>query len=136
MRILGMLIMMVLVVGCEICYGQKCESHLDSISNRILYSNSDVEVQSSIIGGFQKLYDDIGRQISLPDNFTSNKVIISFIIETDGTLTYRSTVKNIEGSNLDSSIFNIAKKYKWYSGECNGMKVPTMVQLVTVIDPG
>lgn len=53
------------------------------------------------------------------------RVIVQFIVETDGTLTNFKILRSLDAT-LDKQAIKILKNMpNWSSGKCNGEKIPT-----------
>ena len=126
-----------IVLGLNFCFavmlfyspafGQvdSCEFEIDKSSGRKVYLFS--ERMPQYVGGNDSLMRYITRNLTLPEDDGANysgRVVISFIVEPDGTLSNKRILKGIY-PKADSAILNMIDKMpNWVPGECNGKKIP------------
>jgi len=111
--------------------GRKCESLMDSSSNRQIFNKVDKPVK--IIGGMDKLYDELSA-VRLPKNPETDQInfSISIIVETNGIISNLMTIPADRDAKLETELLRIFKKYIWEPALCNGIKVPTRIILRVV----
>jgi hypothetical protein len=111
--------------------GGKCDSVMDSSSNRQIFNN--VDKQAKIIGGMDKLYDELSA-VSLPKNPETDQInfSISIIVEANGSISNLMTIPGDRDAKLETELLRIFKKYIWEPALCNGIKVPTRIILRVV----
>jgi TonB family protein len=101
-----------------------CSSAFDSIQNREIFQFVD---NMPVFGnGPVDLLNYIGKNLKYPstDICFSGRVILRFIVESDGSLSNIKVLRGIEES-VDIEAINVIKKMPvWKPGECNGTKVP------------
>ena len=93
---------------------------------------TEIQQRPVFVGGTQQLYNFIGKTIKFPDGdmATSVKVIVSFIVEIDGSLT---DIKVVENSG-EEAFATEAKRVmqlspKWICGQNNGQKVRSIIKI-------
>ena len=84
-------------------------------------------------GGMKRFYEDVVKNFKQPevdDNLSSISIIMSFVIEKDGTM---SDIKVLRSSdiNVEREAIRVLKSMtvKWQSGYKNGMKMRTLYRL-------
>ncbi len=88
-----------------------------------IINSSGVEVQPEFPGGLDKFYEFIGKNYKLPNIQIGGKVITSFVIEKDGSLTDIKVLKDI-GYNTGNEAIKVLKKCpKWKPAMQNGRNV-------------
>jgi len=102
----------------------KCASKIDSVTKREVYIITDT--MPEFPGGVDSLMKFISYNIRWPNTGEEcmGKVYISFIVETDGTL---SDFKILRGicENYDNEAMRVVKMLPPFSpGKCKGMAVP------------
>ncbi len=88
-----------------------------------IINSSGVEVQPEFPGGLDKFYEFIGKNYKLPNIQIGGKVITSFVIEKDGSVTDIKVLKDI-GYNTGNEAIKVLKKCpKWKPAMQNGRNV-------------
>src|SRR5690606_17604874 len=79
-----------------------CLKMIDTLTNSEVYMM--VEVTASPVGGMDKLYSYIIQSLTLPSGFqpTESKVIIAFVVGSNGEVNGARTLRSIKGTELDS----------------------------------
>ena len=104
-----------------------CKTEIDSLTKKTVYITVDKEAVNE--GGQVALlrqYESITLD-SIPEDLDT-KFIIAFIVEPDGQINGERIIKDKIGS-IGQRMIKIAKSFKWTPAECNGRKVPMLVQL-------
>jgi len=86
-----------------------------------------VEQSAEYPGGIEKFYDYLGKAIHYPavarENGVQGKVILTFVVEKDGSLTDIKVLRGI-GSGCDEEAQRVVKaSKKWRPGKQNGQSV-------------
>lgn len=119
----------VLLFWTILLYGQKitkedCNVEYDAKIERTIYLN--VDSMPEFPGGIDSLNLFINKNLTWPDDGTDfqGTVVISMIVEIDGTLTNKIVVRGIyEGSDKEAlRLIDIMPK--WKMGKCKGKPVP------------
>lgn len=115
---------------------------LTSNSNENVEGEKNVHVtavldrQPTFPGGMEKFYNYVAQNFKTPENQISQaiKVYVSFIIETDGTMTNIAVPRN-PGYGLDKEAIRVLKnlKTKWTPGIMNGKPVRTFYNLPILV---
>lgn len=100
-------------------------------AQKSVYNASEVEVLPNYPGGIRTFYNYFSTNFkrSDADKNVTGKVIVSFIVEKDGSL---STIKILRGINetLNTEVIRVLKaSEKWSVGEMNGEKVRVLYSL-------
>lgn len=97
-----------------------------------------LDKQPTFPGGIEKFYQYVGNKFEKPETEFSKpvRIMVSFIIEKNGTLTDIKVVQN-PGYGLDKEAIRVLKslKTKWTPGIKNGNPVRTAYTLPIVIQP-
>lgn len=104
-----------------------CKTAIDSLTKKNIYTTVEKEAVNE--GGkiaLLQLFSGITLD-SIP-NDSDTKFIIAFIVESDGQVTGERIIKDKTG-NIGQKMIKIAKSLQWMPAECNGRKVPTLVEL-------
>ncbi len=96
--------------------------------DKTIYSHVSMETPPTYPGGMAKFYEALSNNITYPKAAIENKiqgtVNVSFIIETDGSLTDVKTGDRKLGSDLDEEAVRVIKLSKrWNPGTQNGTPV-------------
>lgn len=100
-------------------------------SKKLVYDNSVVEVLPKFPGGLIKFYDYFNAHFKVPEEskHITGKLIFSFIVDTDGSLTNIKLLRGID-SSIDGEALKILKSSpKWIAGEQNGQKVKVLYSI-------
>jgi len=80
-------------------------------------------------GGLKKFYDLIGPKIQRSMRYTPGKMIVTFIVETDGSITNITTVQGIN-EKFDERVREIiAGSPKWKPGQQEGKPIRAQYRL-------
>lgn len=129
MKTIKIILTFVIILWTGVIFGQintsteKCHSKYDSLLNRIVYTSVDSMPQFP--GGEKAMDDFLNKNFHWKDdgNDFSGSVIISIIVEPDGSLTNKRVERAIH-VDADNKILNIIDKMpKWKPGKCNGKNV-------------
>ncbi|WP_462266632.1 energy transducer TonB [Mucilaginibacter sp.] len=86
-----------------------------------------VEVQAEPVGGMQKFYDYMGKNTRYPavdrENGTQGRVVVTFVVERDGSVTDVKSLRGPSQSLQDEAIRAIKAYPKWTPGRQNGKSV-------------
>ena len=92
-----------------------------------IYNSAGIEVQPEFIGGNAKLYSFIGENFEYSEDMKENelrgKVIVSFVVEKDGSLSNLKVIRSIGYGTDNEAMRVVTKMPKWLPGEQNGKKV-------------
>lgn len=95
-----------------------------------VYNTSGIEVKPDFPGGISEFYSYIGRNYWVPNMKDLNgKVIVSFIIEKDGSIGDIKVIKDIGFGTAEEAIRVLQKCPKWIPGSINGQNVRVLYSL-------
>jgi periplasmic protein TonB len=105
----------------------------DSTSQQQNTVLTTVEVMPSFKGGEDKMYKWLGNNIKYPqvakETGISGTVVISFIVEKDGTITNAEIIKAIGGGCDEEALRVIEAMPKWIPGKMKGVPVRVLFTL-------
>jgi len=101
---------------------------------QILFANDikakKIEKQPSFQGGLEKFYEYIGQNFKVPDvKNLEGKIMMQFIVETDGTLSEIRALKDIGHGTGDEAVRVLKNSPKWNPGEQDGKPVRILYSL-------
>jgi periplasmic protein TonB len=102
-----------------------------------LFSQAGIEVQPEYPGGMPNFYKFVGNNYQVPEEEgLSGKVLVSFVVERDGSLTDIKVIRDLGYGTGAEAIRVLKKGPKWAPGEQNGKKVRCTYQLpITIQSP-
>ncbi len=99
-----------------------------------VYSSAGLEVQPEFPGGLASFYKYVGKNYTYPEGEEINgKVIVSFVVEKDGSLTDIKVLRDLGYGTGAEAIRVLKKMPKWSPGEQNGRKVRCSYNLPIVL---
>lgn len=109
-----------------------CSSQADSLTGRTVYLLTDQ--MPEVVGGEETLIREL-RQIRYPDQGCyGGKVIIAFIVDTDGKATGKRIIKDPSGDKFGSQMLDRLDHITWIPGSCQGIPVPVLYHVPVIID--
>ncbi|NUY81018.1 energy transducer TonB [Flavobacterium sp. MAH-1] len=89
---------------------------------------SGIDVKPEFPGGIQQFYMFVAKNYRTPEHpeMQSGKVIASFVIERDGSVTNVKILRDMGFGTGEEAVRVLNKSPKWSPGEQNGRKVRTM----------
>lgn len=95
-----------------------------------VYNMAGIQVKPSFPGGMEKFYQFIAKNYKTPEeDGLKGRVIVSFTVEKDGSLTDIKVLRDIGYGTGEEAIRVLKKSPKWAPGEQNGKKVRCTYQL-------
>jgi protein TonB len=92
--------------------------------NSSIYNSAGVEVKPEFPGGMSEFYHFIGKNYKVPDVAgLKGKIMVSFVIEKDGTLTEIKVLKDIGHGTGIEAIRVLSKCPRWTPAMQNGQNV-------------
>lgn len=90
-----------------------------------LYASANVEVKPEFPGGVEKFYEYVEKNFNKPTSkdFPGGKVYVSFVVETDGSLTGIKVVRNMGYGTAEEAVRVVKKGPKWIPAKHNGKNV-------------
>ena|ERR1035438_8180623 len=112
---------------------KKCISHFDSLSNIEVFE--DVDKMPIVEGGENKLFEAISNvTCHVKWNGGPTKVIIAFVIDTNGKMIGKRIIQDLEYRDYILEIFPHIAGLKWIPGMCNNKIVPVLFKLPIQLD--
>lgn len=99
---------------------QKVISRIDDVT-----SLASVESKPEYPGGMEAFYKHISKNYRAPKdkNFKGGKLLITFVIEKDGSITDMKVIRDIGFGTGEEAIRVLKMSEKWMPAEQNGQKV-------------
>ena len=109
---------------------------IENKENNAIYDSNGIEFKPDFPGGLKEFYNYIGKNFKVPDvKGLSGKVITTFVIEKDGSLTDIKVLRDIGYGTRQEAIRVLKNSPLWIPGEQNGKKVRVLYSLPIVIQP-
>src|SRR5690348_12989747 len=108
------------------CFAQNktvdCASMIDSLT-KIEYCPTP-DQSAKILGGEAALNDQLNNVIypSMEKPPISTKLVVGFIVDTDGSIKGKRIIRDIEGLDIRQQVLKLIDNLTWLPGECNGKK--------------
>jgi len=100
-------------------------------------TTNTVDVMPAYPGGLEAFYEAVGRRFRIPevDSAKTMKVYVSFVVETDGTMTNIKVARD-PGYGLGNEAMRVLKsiKTKWKPGQIKGVNVRTAYNLPITVN--
>ncbi len=101
----------------------------DVVDDNKIYNTAGIEVKPDFPGGIAKFLAYVGNNFRFEEEGVSGRVIVTFVIEKDGTLTDIKVVRDIGFGSGAEAIRVLKKSPKWIPGIQNGKKVRVLYSL-------
>lgn len=100
------------------------EEKLNSKDDNLIYNSAGLDVRPEYPGGMSEFYLYIQKNYKVPNiKGLSGKVIVSFVIEKDGSITDVKVLRDIGHGTGDEVVRVLKNCRKWLPAEQNGAKV-------------
>lgn len=97
---------------------------IKSDSDEKVFETASVEIAPNYAGGLKKFYEFIGKNFRMPDvQGLNGKVVVSFIVDKDGTLTGFKVIKDIGHGTGEEAIRVLKLSPKWAPATQSGVPV-------------
>jgi periplasmic protein TonB len=122
-KIIGIITLLIFNLGFS--QETKTKAQVEDVDYGLLYSSGTVEVKPEFPGGIQEFYNYIGRNFYTPSdkNFKGGKIIVSFVIEKDGSVTDIDVKRDIGFGTKEETIRVLKESIKWKPAEQEGVPV-------------
>ncbi len=109
----------------------------DVVEDNTIYNSAGIEVQPGFPGGMPKWYSFLKNNFSPPEEpGLKGKVVVSFVVEKDGSLTDIKVLKDIGYGSGKEAERVLRKGPKWTPAEQNGRKVRcAFIQTFSIENP-
>lgn len=91
--------------------------------NEVIYTSEQVTIVPKFVGGEKALNDFIKRNFKPPSKKIKGSVLVSFIVEKDGSLSEVGVLNDAGIGTADEAIRVMTISPKWVSGVLNGVVV-------------
>ena len=100
-----------------------------------IYNTAGIQVSPEFPGGIQKFNNYIRNNFQFPEdeNFPGGKVLVSFVVEKDGSLTDIRIIRDPGFGTAKEAERVLKRSVKWTPGEQNGKKVRCQYSLPIVL---
>ncbi|WP_396170486.1 energy transducer TonB [Flavobacterium sp.] len=121
------------------CAFQNAQSQTDSSKaqpneDNSIYNSGGIEVKPEFKGGLNKFYEYIAKNYRSPDvPGLKGKLLISFVVEKDGSITDIKVLKDIGYGSGEEAIRILKNCPKWSPAEQNGKTVRCQFMLPIAI---
>jgi len=123
-------IYLLLLVLVQLGMAQNKTQNVPLENDNLIYNSAGIEVKPEFPGGMQAFYNFIASNYNTPNvKNLKGKVIISFIIEKDGTLTDIKVLRDIGFGTGEEAIRVLKACPKWTPAFQNGQTVRCSYQL-------
>jgi protein TonB len=99
------------------------ENNIDDVQK----DNEELDVKPSFSGGEQKMWEFIGRNLKYPqearENGIQGRVFVSFIVETDGSISNVKVEKGIGGGCDEEAVRVVKAMPQWHPGKKQGKAI-------------
>lgn len=92
-------------------------------SNNLIYNLDEIEKIPDFPGGMNEFYNFIRKNYNAPSKTLSDKVLVRFIIEKDGSLSSFKVLKSVNYDSDKEAVRVLSICPNWIPGEKNGQKV-------------
>lgn len=99
-------------------------------------NTADLTEKPDFIGGIEAFYKYIGMNFKIPDEITSGKIFVTFIIEKDGSLSNIKILRDLGYGTGDEVIRLLKNSPKWKPGKIKEEVVRTQYSLPIMIQSG
>lgn len=101
------------------------------VDDNTIYNSAGIEVKPEYPGGIAKFYKFVGDNYKAPDDdgFGGGRVVVSFVVEKDGSLTDIKVLKDLGFGTGAEAIRVLKKAPRWTPAEQNGKKVRCSYQI-------
>jgi protein TonB len=99
------------------------------IDDNTIYNTAGIAVQPDFPGGIAKFYQYVARNFRFEEAGVSGRIIVTFVVEKDGSLTDIKVVRDIGHGAGDEAIRVLKRSPKWTPGVQNGKNVRVLYSL-------
>lgn len=96
-----------------------------------VYTTNAIQVMPAFPGGITKFYDYFNSRFKMPEGNKdmTGKLIFSFIVDTDGSLTDIKLLRGVNSSINEEAVKVLKSSPKWIPGEQDGKKVKVLYSI-------
>lgn len=102
-----------------------------------IYESSEVDIKPEYPDGIAAFYKFIAKNFKVPEEENlKGKIIITFVIEKDGSLSHMKVIQDIGFGSGDEAIRVLNKSEKWIPGQKDGKTVRVLYSFPITIQSG
>lgn len=122
--------LLLLLLATPYAFSQNIPTAENNETDKTIYNTVGIDVKPEFPGGMQKFIAFIGKNFQLPEEEeVKGKVFVSFVVETDGSLTDIKVIRDI-GYGSGKEVIRVLKSSpKWKPGMQDGKEVRVMYVL-------
>ncbi|MEO8235836.1 MAG: energy transducer TonB [Flavobacterium sp.] len=121
------LFFLILLFSFQTVLSQDNESSV-AAGEELIYNVTDIDVKAEFPGGMDKFYKYFMKNFVRPENRIPGKILLSFVIESDGSIKRVQVVKSDVDEAFENEAIRILKlSPKWIPAEKDGKKVRTLL---------
>ncbi len=110
------------------------KKELDNSTDNNIYNTPGIDKKPEYPGGMMEFYKYIGKKYNTPNvKGLQGKVLVSFVIEKDGSITNIKVIKDIGFGTGEEAIRVLQNCERWIPGEQDGSKVRVLFTLPITI---
>ena len=99
-----------------------------------VFEFSELDEKPDFKGGIMQFYQYVGKNFKVPEEESLNgKIILSFIIEKDGSITNIKVIQDLGFGTAEEGIRVLSTSPKWLPAKKDGVPVRTYFQLPIAI---
>jgi periplasmic protein TonB len=118
------IILIFIFFGFQVTYSQIESEVLPETNDKNIYYYTGIEVKPEYPGGMQEFYKFIGSNYNVPNvKGLKGKILVSFIVEKDGSLTDIKVMRDIGYGTKEETIRVLKNSTKWSPAYQNGKPV-------------
>lgn len=103
------------------------------IDDNTIYNTAGIAVQPDFPGGIAKFYQFVARNFRFEEEGINGRIIVTFVVEKDGSLTDIKVVRDIGHGAGEEAIRVLKRSPKWTPGVQNGKPVRVLYSLPIAI---
>lgn len=103
------------------------------IDDNTIYNTAGIAVKPDFPGGIAKFYQFVARNFRFEEEGISGRIIVTFVVEKDGSLTDIKVVRDIGHGAGEEAIRVLKRSPKWTPGVQNGKNVRVLYSLPIAI---
>ncbi len=113
------------VVSFQLIIAQPPPKEINTNEENLVYSTAGIEVKPEYPGGIEVFYKHVAINYRVPTHkdFSGGRVIVSFVVEKDGSLSDVKVLKDAGFGTAEEAIRVVKSAKRWQPAEQNGKKV-------------
>ncbi len=130
-------ICLLVLLASQLTIAQQTATDTVQDEDNNIYSNMDVEIKPEYPGGFGAFFMLLSKNFTRPSdsNFRGGRLIVSFLVEKDGSLTEIKVLKDPGFGTAEEAIRVMKLSKKWIPATQNGKPVRCSYQIPINLPP-